>query len=95
MRKIPLFCWLGVCTSLQLLSSVTAYSRDGHPYHITKAGPVKGLVTSADGKPLQGVTVTVKGSKKATVTDAAGFFTINANQGDVLVFSFVGYEPQQ
>jgi TonB-linked SusC/RagA family outer membrane protein len=95
MRKFPLFCWLGVCTSLQLLSSVTAYSRDGHPYHITKAGPVKGLVTSADGKPLQGVTVTVKGSKKATVTDAAGYFTINANTGDVLVFSFVGYEPQQ
>ena len=70
MRKFPLFCWLGVCASLQLLSSVTAYSRDGHPYHITKAGPVKGLVTSADGKPLQGVTVSVKGRKKATVTDA-------------------------
>ncbi len=95
MRKISLFCWLGVCAGLQLLSSVTAYSRDGHPYHITKAGPVKGLVTSADGKPLQGVTVTVKGSNKAAVTDAAGHFSIDANNGDVLVFSFVGYTPQQ
>jgi len=95
MRKFPLFCWLGVCTSLQLLPSVTVYSRDGHPYHITKAGPVKGLVTASDGKPLQGVTVVVKDSKKATSTDAAGYFTIEANKGDVLVFSFVGYESQQ
>jgi TonB-linked SusC/RagA family outer membrane protein len=96
MRKFPLFCWLGVFMSLQLLTSVTAYSRDGHPNHaIAAAGPVKGLVTSSDGKPLQGVTVTVKGSRKATTTDAAGFFTIEANKGDVLTISFIGYGNQE
>jgi TonB-linked SusC/RagA family outer membrane protein len=96
MRKFPLFCWLGVCTSLQVLPSVTAYSRDGHPsYSIRKAGPIKGVVTSSDGKPLPGVTVLVKGSRKATSTDAAGSFTIEANKGDVLVISFIGYTSQE
>jgi TonB-linked SusC/RagA family outer membrane protein len=96
MSKFPLFCWLGVCASLQLLPSVTAYSRDGNPsYSIRKAGPIKGLVTSSDGKPLQGVTVTVKSSRKATTTDAAGSFTIEANKGDALVFSFIGYATQE
>ena len=95
MRKFPLFCWLGICASLQLLPSITVYSRDGHPYQVTKADPVKGLVTASDGKPLQGVTVVVKGTKKAAATDAAGHFTIEANKGDVLVFSFIGYGSQQ
>ncbi len=113
MRKSQLFCWPGVCLGLQLLSSVTAYSRDGfanekgrvfYPspavaagagYRAVAAGPIKGLVTSSDGKPLEGVTVVVKGSKKATTTDAAGFFTIEAQPGDVLVFSSVGFDSQQ
>jgi TonB-linked SusC/RagA family outer membrane protein len=98
MRKSQLFCWPGVCLGLQLLTAVPAYSRVIYPSPSAisvAAGPVKGLVTSSDGKPLEGVTVTVKGSKKATTTDAAGFFTIDAQPGDVLVFTSVGFDAQQ
>ena len=53
--------------------------------------PVTGTVLSADGTPVQGVTVTIAGTSKGTVTDDKGFFQIQANEGDVLVFSYVGY----
>lgn len=53
---------------------------------------VSGVVSSTDdGEPLIGVTVKVKGSQKATVTDLDGRYTIAANVGDHLLFSYVGY----
>ena len=53
---------------------------------------VNGKVTSAtDGEPLIGATVQVQGSKAGSVTDIDGNYTINAEQGQTLVFSYVGY----
>src|SRR5580698_10570561 len=101
MRKTQLFCWPGVCLALQLLSSVPAYSRDGFVHENGRvfievtATPITGSVTGADGKALEGVTVTVKGTKKATTTDAAGSFTIDAQPGDVLLFSSVGFATRE
>jgi TonB-linked SusC/RagA family outer membrane protein len=57
--------------------------------------PVTGLVTDEEGKPMQGATITVKGSKLAVVTNAQGQFTISASPGDVLVISFVNYTSQE
>ena len=54
--------------------------------------PVKGKVTDEKGKALQGVSVQIKGAKKGTVTDADGYFTLNVNEGEELVFSMVGYK---
>lgn len=54
--------------------------------------PVTGTVVSSENKqPLQGVTVTVKGTKSGTTTDANGNFKINAGENDVLVFSNVSF----
>ncbi len=58
---------------------------------IENAAPVKGIVTAADGTPLQGVSVSVAGTSKGTSTDEKGYFEIQANDGDVLIFSSVGY----
>ena len=44
---------------------------------------------------LSGVTVTVKGTKTAVVSGTNGVFKIPAATGDVLEFSFVGYETQE
>ncbi len=52
---------------------------------------ITGKVTDADGKPLPGVTVAVKGTKKGTITDKDGSFAIDANKGYILVFSSIGY----
>ena len=54
--------------------------------------PVTGKIIDNAGSPLQGVTVQVKGSKIATVTDRDGTFSMNAPSGSsVLVFSSVGF----
>ena len=52
---------------------------------------IKGKVTTAAGKPLGGVSVTVRATKKGTATDENGEFTIAVRREDVLVFSYVGY----
>jgi len=56
---------------------------------------IEGRVTDESGQPLIGATVSIKGTATGTVTDADGSFTINANEGDVLVISYVGYTPQE
>lgn len=57
---------------------------------------VTGRVTSAStGNPAEGISVTVKGSKKGTVTTANGTFSISAGNNDVLVFSGVGFKNQE
>ena len=56
------------------------------------AKPISGKVTSAtDGEPLIGATVQVQGDKNGVVTDFDGNYTIQAEQGQTLVFSYVGY----
>ncbi len=58
--------------------------------------PVTGTVVAAENKqPLQGVTVTVKGTKTGTTTDASGNFKINAGENDVLVFSNVSFTTME
>lgn len=58
--------------------------------------PVTGLVTGPDGRPLAGVSVTIKGTSKGTVTDNNGRYSILAGESDkVLVFSFVGMKKQE
>ncbi len=63
------------------------------------APPVSGYVRDADGNPLPGATVKVKRRgemmNNAAVTDAEGRFTINVNDGDILVISFVGYASKE
>jgi TonB-linked SusC/RagA family outer membrane protein len=55
---------------------------------------VNGTVTGKpDGLPLDGVTVRIKGSAKATQTKADGKFEISASATDILQFSFIGYTP--
>lgn len=53
---------------------------------------VTGVVKDADGEPLIGVTVKVKGTKRGTVTDLNGRYSIKASPSDVLEFSYVGYD---
>lgn len=56
---------------------------------------VSGNVTSADGTPLAGVHVLVKGTLNGVATDADAKYAISTLPGSVLVFSFIGYESQE
>ncbi|MES2775659.1 MAG: SusC/RagA family TonB-linked outer membrane protein [Bacteroidota bacterium] len=52
---------------------------------------VKGTVSDGESKPVAGATVSVKGTTKATLTNAAGNFSINAGGNDIIVISFIGF----
>ncbi|QNK64869.1 SusC/RagA family TonB-linked outer membrane protein [Pedobacter sp. PAMC26386] len=56
---------------------------------------IKGQVLDISGMPIPGVTIVVKGSKKTTVTDSGGFFSINASGNDILLVRIIGYEPKE
>jgi TonB-linked SusC/RagA family outer membrane protein len=55
---------------------------------------VEGYVNDSTGAPLEKVSVTLKGSKKGVTTDSRGHFSIAAEPGSVLTFSFTGYNIQ-
>jgi len=57
--------------------------------------PISGTVRTEDGTPLPGVTVTIVGTDRATITDMVGKFTINAKENALLEFSYVGYSKQR
>ncbi|MBS1632226.1 MAG: TonB-dependent receptor plug domain-containing protein, partial [Bacteroidetes bacterium] len=52
---------------------------------------IQGVVKDTDGNPLVGVSVVVKGTNKGTSTDSEGRFSIDAETGNVLEFTIVGY----
>ena len=56
---------------------------------------VTGVVTDGSGEPLVGVSVLVKGTQFGTQTNIDGAYSINAAEGDVLKFTYIGYRPQE
>ena len=56
---------------------------------------VSGRVLDSLNQPIQGVSVKVKGKAITTVTDASGVYSITANPGDMLQFTYVGYRLQE
>ena len=53
------------------------------------------ISNSQDNSPMAGVSVTVKGKSGGTQTDNNGAFILNAAPGDVLVFSYLGFNTQE
>ncbi|WP_370174615.1 SusC/RagA family TonB-linked outer membrane protein [Leeuwenhoekiella palythoae] len=51
---------------------------------------VSGTVTDAQGMPLPGVNVLVQGTQRGTQTDFDGNFSLQASEGEVLLFSYLG-----
>ena len=51
---------------------------------------VNGTVVEKDGEPIIGANVLIKGTTNGAITDLDGNFTLNAQQGDILVISFIG-----
>lgn len=74
-RKL-LLCLLTVC----FMQETMAQSRT-----------ITGKISGEEDEPLAGATVSIKGKNKAVTTDNEGKFTINAEQGNVLVITSVGY----
>jgi TonB-linked SusC/RagA family outer membrane protein len=57
--------------------------------------PVKGRVVDAKGEGMPGVSVRIKDTTIGTTTDPNGTFELTAQPGNVLVFSFIGFQGQE
>ena len=56
---------------------------------------VKGVVVDATNEPVIGANVVEKGTTNGIITDLDGNFTLTVKQGATIVFSFIGFTPQE
>ena len=62
---------------------------------VAQTNKVTGVVRDANGDPLIGATVKVKGTTRGTATDIDGKYSIVAAPGNTLVISYVGSQPME
>ncbi|WP_235893385.1 SusC/RagA family TonB-linked outer membrane protein [Litoribacter populi] len=106
--KQNLLMWLkysacGFALQLMMVNLVYAnaksmdYENEAMAVGISSEDPVTitGTVVDDLGEPLPGVTIVVEGTTRGTVTDIDGNYSIEAEEGEVLVFSFVGFTAQR
>ena len=77
--------WVLVSILLGFSQSVQAFSFNTNSFKVT-------VIDNKTGEPLIGASVIVQGTTNGTITDIDGSYTLDANQGDVLVASYVGYQ---
>ena len=79
-------------TSLKFALLVVALFTMQAMFGALMAKPISGKVVSAtDGEALIGATIQVQGTQAGTVTDFDGNFTVEAEEGQTLVVSYVGF----
>jgi Ca-activated chloride channel family protein len=59
------------------------------------AKTISGIVSDESKLPLPGVSVVIKGTSTGTSTNLDGKYTLEAEKGDILVFSFIGMIEQE
>lgn len=88
---------LAVCSLVTAAPpALHAAANNGKAYTQPVKQTITGKVTDANGgAPLPGVNILVKGTTRGTVTNADGLFTLQADPGEILVVSLVGYTKQE
>ena len=76
----------GWFTLLTLILTITLYAQNT---------TLKGVIVDETDTPLIGATVQVKGTSTGSITDFDGNYTIKANKGAVITFSYIGYKTQE
>ncbi len=56
---------------------------------------ITGKVTDEEGVPIEGASIMIAGTQTGTTANSAGVFSINANPGQTLTISAVGFESRQ
>ncbi|WP_031426617.1 SusC/RagA family TonB-linked outer membrane protein [Flavimarina sp. Hel_I_48] len=56
---------------------------------------ITGTVTDDTGGPLPGVNIVIQGTTTGTQTDFDGNYSLNASSGDVLTYSYLGFETKE
>ncbi len=88
-------CTLLLASSLIAVTTADRAEANNHFYAFAALIKVSGNVTNEAGQPVSGVSVTIKNTKKGTVTDINGHYTLEAEEGSTLVFSSTGFIEQE
>ena len=85
-----------VC-SILTCSTTNVLAHPGNSVQIVQQqNDCRGSVKDANGEPIIGATVLVKGSKNGTVTDLEGNFTLSkVAKGAVIQVSYIGYDAAE
>jgi TonB-dependent starch-binding outer membrane protein SusC len=59
------------------------------------APPVTGKVVGPNGQPIAGANVVIKGTNRGTTTNTDGSFSIEANKGEIIIISSIGFSERQ
>ena len=76
----------GWFTLLTLILTINLYAQNT---------TLKGVIVDETDTPVIGATVQVKGTSTGSITDFDGNYTIKANKGAVITFSYIGYKTQE
>lgn len=82
-----------------ILSGVQAFDKPNETHTPLNASPewitITGTVLDQNGLPVPGATVVIEGTNTGTVSDINGKFSIEADEGDILQVSYIGYQSQR
>ena len=85
-----LLCLVG---SFAMAAGTTSYEKAD--LVATMQSTITGTITDANGVPLPGASVLVKGTTRGVAADFDGNYSVEANPGEVLVFSYTGYNSAE
>lgn len=88
-------CFTSALAALLLAGAPVNYAMAyGGVTGIQQTASVKGVVVDQTGEAIIGATVKVLGSQKGAISDFEGNFVIDAQRGDQLEVSYIGYKTQ-
>ena len=91
-RKI-LFSLIGVSTILGVAPQ-KSIAKINVINGVLQKNAIKGRILDATGEPVIGATIKVKGTTNGALSDLDGYYTINAQVGDQLEISYIGYKTR-
>lgn len=92
MRNYNFWAMLVVATLIESAPMICMATPVGEPTVSQQNDTVRGTVSDSSGEKLIGVNVVIKGSTMGVITDIDGNFALSAKSGDILVFSYIGYQ---
>jgi len=81
--------------SVVVMRGSAASKKDENPNYIPAFVRISGVVTDQNKTPLVGATIRVRGRQAMVVSDDRGRFQIDAEKGETIIISFVGYSEKQ
>jgi TonB-linked SusC/RagA family outer membrane protein len=87
---------IGICISAHSLANPASPNNHSKFFNQLQQKVIQGKVTGQNGEPLAGVTITVKGTHRTTISKEDGSFSMEIPEGAAdLVFSYVGFEGKE